>query len=566
MAAPFKKIAIWFREQLKTFNSWRKKPFFLNPIHDRRVVLNLGNGKKIPSPRQLRFLPKFLSSQEKKLIGLLVLLIFISLSSLIAETYFKRLTRVPTAGGEYTEGVIGSPISINPLFSPLNPTDADLVKLIYAGLFRYDSLLNLVPDLAESYTVDKEGKIFTVRLKPNLQWQDGEPITAADAVFTFNSIQNPETQSPLLVSFQGVKVNKVDDFTFTLELPESFAPFSHLLTTGLLPEHLWQEIPQRNLRMSLLNLKPVGAGPFMYESFTKDGKGNIKSYTLKANPLYHQGAPYLKNLVFKFFNDQESAFEALRNHQINGLNFLAKEQKEKLNRKSITINSLRLPYYSALFFNQKNNLLLRSKTLREALELSIDKNQIIAVSLKGEGAIVSEPILPAQVGYTPDFKTAFNPALAQKKLDDDGWKKISREEFLEKRKKELYQAWLDERRAQKSASEKTSAKKLTPVQLEAKKKETEEEKKQAEETWKTIQADMDATETRQKTFRHKNNYGLSVKIVTGNQPELTQTANLIKENWQDLGVQAEIEVLDGAKLREAIKNRSYEVLLYGVLL
>lgn len=521
------------------------------------MVLGLTNKKKFPAFKQLRLINKFLTPQEKKTLGLLSLLIVFSLGVIVVETYLQHRVIKPTPGGEYVEGIVGYPNAINPLFSSLNQVDADLGRLIYAGLLKYDNAMNLVPDLAESYTLDKSEKIYTIKLKPGLRWQDGEPLTVEDIAFTFNSIQNTETQSPLWVSWQGVIFNKVDDNTFTLELPQPFATFAHLLTIGIIPEHLWQEIPQKNLRFSSLNLKPVGAGPFMFDSFAKDSKGNIKSYTLKPNPFYHAQKPYLKIITFKFFNDQDSAFESLKNHQINALSFLTKDEKEKINRKSLNMHSLRLPYYSAVFFNQKSNLLLRSKPLREALELGIDKNQLVAISLKGEGLAISGPLLPNQVGFTQDFKVVYNQELAAKKLDDDGWKKITREEFIEKRKKELYQAWLDDQKAKQTAANGGKPKKLTA-------EEEAQQKKEGEEYLAKVNADLEKADPRQKTYRHKNNYGLTVKLTTVNQPEFVQTANLIKENWQDLGVQVEVEILDNERIKDVIKNRRYEALLYGV--
>ncbi|MCX6778962.1 MAG: peptide ABC transporter substrate-binding protein [Candidatus Magasanikbacteria bacterium] len=548
----------WTKKKYGEIKVWQQTHVFPQKNLDQKMVLGLIKKNKLPAFKQLRLIHKFITAQEKKTLGLLVILIIFSLGVMAVETYLQHRVIKPAVGGEYVEGIVGYPNTINPLFSSLNQVDADLCRLMYAGLFKYDQAMNLVPDLAESFTLDKTEKIYTIKIKPDLKWQDGEPLTIEDVGFTINSIQNAETQSPLWVSFQGVIFNKIDDSTFTLELSQPFAPFTNLLTTGIIPEHLWQEIPQKNLRFSSINLKPIGAGPYMFDSFSKDSKGNIKSYTLKPNPYYHGQKPYLKIFTLKFFNDQDSAFETLKNHQINGLSFLTKDEKEKINRKSLNIHSLRLPYYSTIFLNQKSNLLLRSKPLREALESGIDKNQLVAVSLKGEGLAIHGPILPFQVGFTQDFKIVYDEKLASKKLDDDGWKIITREEFIEKRKKELYQAWLDDQTAKQTAANGGKPKKLTA-------EETAQQKIYGEEYLVKVTADLEKIDPQQKIYRQKNNYGLTIKLTTVNQPEFVQTANLVKENWQDLGIQVEIEVLDNEKIKEVIKNRRYEALLYGIL-
>lgn len=548
----------WIKKGYKRIQTWQQNMLLAHKKIDQRLVLGLGNTKKIPSFKQLRLLNKFLTKKERRIIGLLSFLMIFSLMIFLTETYLQRRVIEPANGGEYVEGEVGYPNAINPLFSTINPVDADLSRLIYAGLFKYDKSLNLIPDLAEGYTLDKTGKIFTIKMRQGLHWQDGEPITIDDVAFTINSIQSAETQSPLWISFQDVIFTKVDETIFTLELSQPFAPFLNLLTTGILPAHLWQEIPAKNMRFSSLNLKPIGAGPFMFESFAKDSKGNIKSYTLKPNPNYQLAKPYLNQFTFKFFNDEASALDALKNHQINGLSFLSPSEKEKNSRKTLTVHSLRLPYYTALFLNQKSNQLLHSQNLREALELGIDKTQLVSVSLKGEGLAVGGPILPNQIGFTQDFKVNYNLDLAQKKLDDDKWIKISRDEFIEKRKKELYQAWLDDRKAKQTAANGGKLPKLTA-------EEEATQKKEASDYLNKITEDLNKVDQQQKFFRQKNGYGLSVKISTINQPEFIETANLIKENWQDLGAEVTVEILNNEEIKDVIKNRRYEVLLYSVI-
>ncbi|MBI5022729.1 MAG: hypothetical protein HZC05_00995, partial [Candidatus Magasanikbacteria bacterium] len=282
---------------------------------DLKLVANLAP-QKIPSWKQLKQLSKFLNPAEKKFISAAFIIMLASGLTLLGEYILLHRVAVPAFGGEYTEGLVGAPSAINPLFASLNQTDADIARLVYAGLFKYDRSLNLVPDLAEKFSLDKTGKIYTITLKPNLKWQDGEPLTADDVSFTLDLAQNPETKSPLLAGWQKVKFNKIDDLNFTLELDSPFAPFPNLLTLGILPTHLWQEVTPANLKLSSNNLKPIGAGPFMFASLSKDGRGNLKSYTLKQNPNYHLQKPYISQIIFKFYPDVNTAMEALRNRQV----------------------------------------------------------------------------------------------------------------------------------------------------------------------------------------------------------------------------------------------------------
>ncbi len=523
---------------------------------DLKLVADL-TPRKIPSWRQFKQLPKFLNSTEKKFISAAFIIMIASSLTLLGEFILSHRVTMPGAGGEYTEGLVGAPSAINPLFASLNQVDADISRLVYAGLFKYDRLLNITPDLAEKFTLDKSGKIYTVTLKPNLKWQDGELLTVDDVSFTLNLAQSPETQSPLLAGWQKVKFNKLDDLNFTLELDSPFAPFPNLLTLGILPMHLWQEVDPANLKLSSNNLKPIGAGPFMFASLSKDGRGNLKSYTLRQNPNYHFSKPYISQIIFKFYPDVNTAMEALHNRQVLGLGFLPKDQKEKISQKSFNLASWRMAQYTALFLNQKNNLLLKSQPLRQALGLAADRAQIITQILKNEGVPAYGPFPPSAIGATQDFKTGQDMSRANLILDSDKWNKISLEKFLEKREQELYNTWLEQEKAKNP--EFFKKKKLTDEeQNDWNKKKTEFQ----EQTKKDLLKDLSPTQI---FFREKNNYGLTVTLTALNRPEFSKTASLLKEWWQELGIQVSVNLVDAAQIREIIRNRSYEILLYGVV-
>ena len=85
---------------------------------------------------------------------------------------------------------VGQPSFINPIYSGISDIDQDLVELIFSGLLKYDENAKIVPDLAESYEIKDNGKIYEVYLKKNLFWSDGKPLTADDVIFTIKTIQN----------------------------------------------------------------------------------------------------------------------------------------------------------------------------------------------------------------------------------------------------------------------------------------------------------------------------------------------------------------------------------------
>lgn len=319
--------------------------------------------------------------------------------------------------------------------------DLDLCKLLFSGLLRYNQDQTLIPDLAERYEISEDQKKYTFTLKAGLAWQDGDGLNADDILFTFQTIQDPQYKSPLRKNFQGVSVEKKDDLTVQFTLQEPLAPFLGNLTTGILPSHLWREVPPESFALTDLNIKPIraGNGPFQFESLVKTKSGDIKSYTIKRSEKYHDHKPYIDKIIFKFYPDLTSAFDTIKSNNTEGMSFVPRNMKEELVKfnKKISYYSLRLPQYTAIFFNQKNTI-LRDKKIREALAYSIDREKILKEALKNEGEIIHGPILPGYIGYNPDLKKfGFDSSQASTLLDQAGWAKNPDNEYRKKADQEL---------------------------------------------------------------------------------------------------------------------------------
>jgi peptide/nickel transport system substrate-binding protein len=193
------------------------------------------------------------------LTGIAMTLAFLSFLS------FSRTTiTIPDVGGVYVEGVAGTPQFINPLLAQYNQVDQDLSALIFNGLTRIDGEGELKPDLAESWQVSEDRLIYVFKLRQDLRWQDGEPFTAADVLFTIDLMQDPEFPgvSYLHQLWATVVAEQLDPYTIRFILPEYFPSFTQFTTIGILPRHLLRALPARDLLNHPFNLKPVGTGPF----------------------------------------------------------------------------------------------------------------------------------------------------------------------------------------------------------------------------------------------------------------------------------------------------------------
>lgn len=391
--------------------------------------MNLSKSR-LPTFKQIKLLPAVLNQQEKKLIKIFSSVIILCLIIFGLNYYFENTVLVPKNGGSYIEGLVGIPKYINPLLAQYNDVDQDLAALLFNGLLKINSQGVIEPDLASEYQISDDKKSYTFKLHDNVFWHDGEKLTADDVVFTFNSIMDPEWQSLWSSYFNDVTIEKIDDLTIRFTLKEPSNLLLENFTFGIIPKHLWQNIPAFNATMAELNKKPIGTGPFLFVNLSKDKNGNIRTITLKRNNNYFAKTPYLDEIIFKFYGDFETATDALKNNNIQGLSLLPKEYASRLEKNNnLVYYNLSLPQYVAIFFNTQTTEPLKSKNVRQALAYAIDKQQILKDAVEQKGQLINGPILPGFVGYNPNLKKyTFDQAKAIQLLEADGWKTLTNQE------------------------------------------------------------------------------------------------------------------------------------------
>jgi len=442
--------------------------------------------------------------------------LFVNVLFLGWKAYEAHTVLVPRNGGNYVEALVGAPQTINPLFLQNNDADRDLVSLVYSGLSTYDSERNIVDDLAVRHEISQDGKTYTFFLRGDVTWHDGKPMNANDVLFTISRIQDPLTKSPLYYSFRDIRIEKVDDKTIKFILPSPFAPFLDLTTIQILPEHLWKDISPENIQRAALNLKPVGTGRWAFKSFQKDSDGTIRSYTLVRNSEYYGQKAFLDKLVFKFYPDGDSAIQALKNRNVQGVSFLPRELRDRLKQdKDLKYYIFNLPQYTAIFFNQLNNPELSSKAVRQALAYAINKDRIVKEVLAGEGSVIHAPILPGFLGYNEYIRQySFDLVKAADLLQTAGWKK----------------------------NDKGFWSKPLKTGVSSKKKEKNTQGEQPEKI-------------------------LEVSLVTVNDSEHSKAADIIKEGWTALGVSVDVRLVDPSHIKnDSIDSREYQALLYGEII
>lgn len=225
---------------------------------------------QFPRFAQWKQILKVLKRSEQIILLVFFLLSISSFSFLVGSLYFNNTQPVPSFGGNYTEGVVGQPRFINPIYGETNDVDRTLIDLVFSGLMTYDKDGNIVKDLAKNYTVSGDGKTYTFDLYNNILWHDGKRLTADDIVFTIRTIQNSDYKSPLRANWIDVGVEKISDTSVRLTLKQPYNSFLENCTLKILPAHIWQNILPENFTLSAYNLQPIGSGPFALRRFASE--------------------------------------------------------------------------------------------------------------------------------------------------------------------------------------------------------------------------------------------------------------------------------------------------------
>ena len=380
------------------FGFFKKIPIGQGEV-DKKLVYSL-SPRKIPTGNQIKHIKKFLNPREFLIVKICALVILVNVVYLGVVFIARHLEYLPLSGGEYTEGAVGYPKSINPLYAVSRGIDSDLSRLIYSSLFKYDQNGNLSEDLAAAAEVSANGKEYTIRIKDNIRWHNDADLTIDDVLFTFNLIKNPSYRSPLQSALVNVNAVKMDDRTIKFVLSEAYAPFKEMLTFGILPKSLWENINPDSAVLADLNLKPIGSGPYKFQSLVKSKNGELKEYHLTVNENYYGRTPYLKKISFKFFIDYSEAIKALNDNRVVGLGYLPfGYRKELLARDSLNFHELVQPQIVSLFFNYEKNKTLSDKEVRVALASALDKDGLINKVFAGIYQRADGPILAGNFAY-----------------------------------------------------------------------------------------------------------------------------------------------------------------------
>jgi peptide/nickel transport system substrate-binding protein len=452
-----------------------------------------------------------------------VVVAFISLIIILGKVNSIFLVDVPISGGTLTEGIIGIPTLVNPVIA-VSDADKDLTSLIYSGLMRKTLEGEFIPDLAESFSVSPDGLNYTFIIRKDAKFHDGSKVTADDVIFTIEKLKDPLIKSPRKNGWDGVTVTKIDDYTVSFTLSQSYISFMDNTTIGILPSVLWKDVDANKFNLSPLNIKAVGSGPYEIKSVVKNSDGTSGKYSLERFNNFTLGKPRIKYLNIISYANEKDQVKALLDHSIDQAGGISPENTLSVKKTNYVIHTSTLPRIFGIFFNSNNNKIFADSAVVKAFDLAINRQDIVNQVLGGYGSTVHNPI-PEKIVKNDKLEVTYSNATIDEAnliLEKAGWVK-----------------GVDGIRTKGGATTKTITKKVKG---------------------KTVTEIVSVKSTIPPIM-------LSFSLMTGDTPELRQTILLIKEQLEKLGAKVDIsKVYEAGQLNQLIRARNYEALFFGQII
>ena len=325
------------------------------------------------------------------------------------------------------------PLNLNPFIG--YSTSYEIWMLNYDTLVGIgsDGLPSKATGLAQDWQLSPDQKTWTFHLRPGVKWQDGQPLTAADVAWTFNTIIKDDL-SPA-VYLKGVsKAVAVDDTTLKVYCTQ---PKANMLTTQIyiyvLPEHIWGKLSASQLANTFRNPTPiVGSGPFQTVEFKKDDY--VK---MVRNPTYWGTRPTIDEVIFEYYTNDDTMVQDLKSGTIDGAQVIPPEQFKRLEGEP-GIKTIAYPLYNWEYIDVNcydspdslGNPVLKDPKFRVAMAWAIDRAKCAALGWSGYAqagyGIFPQKGWPASADpyYQPDaaHTIGFDLAKANQLMDAAGYK------------------------------------------------------------------------------------------------------------------------------------------------
>jgi peptide/nickel transport system substrate-binding protein len=336
----------------------------------------------------------------------------------------------------FNVGITNEVDSFNP-FLGIEAESFEMWALMYDQLITYSPKdMSPQPGLASSWKTSEDGLTWTFTIRDDVKWSDGKPLTSADVAFTLNRILDggPEaaTWGSYLTSVDSVTAPDPTTVVMKLSKPNAVLP---LLPMPIVPEHIWKNISEEEVKSYANEGEVVGSGPFRYVSGTAGGS----TYKFEVNPNYWGEQPKIDEINFIVYQADDPMVQALKTGEIDFADGVPALQLKALEGEPgiKTVNGLS-PSFDEIAFNTGSvdldtgeqigdpNPAVMDPKFRYALGFAIDRDLLVDRVYQGAGQAGDTIIPPAYSQYhyeaPPDLKWSYDPDRAAQLLDAAGYK------------------------------------------------------------------------------------------------------------------------------------------------
>jgi ABC-type transport system substrate-binding protein len=316
----------------------------------------------------------------------------------------STLPQKPVEGGTLSIGLDAETDGWNPTASEWAGAAYYVAQTIFDPLAEYDASGQAHPYLAKSITHSSDYKVWTIGLRPNIKFSDGEPLNAAAVVLQLTKAK----ASSLVGQALGPMVSAVaeGDLTVKVNMSEPWVAFPAVLASQV---GFMAAPKQLNASTSEAASSPIGSGPFIFKQWIRDS-----TLTVVRNPNYWRpGLPHVSEIVFRVITDPQTRLQSLQSGQIQYMyTTTASTIKEYQTNSSEVMVEQHVDEPAFVMLNT-DAAPLNSLQIRLALEYATDQNQLNQAISLGLGSVATEPYAPGSPWYVPSgYPTKPDPAKA----------------------------------------------------------------------------------------------------------------------------------------------------------
>jgi peptide/nickel transport system substrate-binding protein len=306
---------------------------------------------------------------------------------------------------------------------------AGVCSFIFNGLVKYDKNIEIVPDLAQSWEILQDGRVIVFHLRQDVLWHDGHPFSAEDVAFTYEKLIDPDVRTPYSEDFKMIESLEVlDPYTVKVTYRKLFSPALASWGMWIMPKHL---LEKEDLNATGFSRHPIGTGPYRFLRWRSQER-----IDLVYNPAYFEGRPFIDRYVVRVIPDETTTFLELSTEGVDETELSPLQFRRLTDTTFFRTHYRKFSYpsfgYTYLGYNLAHSL-FKDPRVRRALNLAVDKNELIKIVLLGLGRVCTGPFVPESWAWNPEVTPEpYNPPQARRLLAQAGWQDTDGDGWLDK--------------------------------------------------------------------------------------------------------------------------------------